>query len=70
MERLEGGEAMAIALEIRDWQKRHLTSLLKIKRAGAGQAMPALTEELENAVAVMEQEDVAYCEKIIGIKAF
>ena len=61
---------MAIALEIRDWQKRHLTSLLKIKRANKDQAMPALTEELENAVAVMEQEDVAYCEKIIGVKAF
>ena len=62
---------MAIELEIRDWQKRHLTSLLKIKRAGAaGQALQALIEELENAVTVMEPEDVAYCEKIIGVKAF
>jgi len=60
---------MATSSEMRDYHKRHLTSLLKVKRAGAGQALPALIEELENAVAAMEQEDVAYCEKIIGVKA-
>jgi|GEM_PF-3399595 len=61
---------MAIALELRDWQKRHLTSLLKMKRAGVtGEAALTLKGELENAVAVMEQEDVAYCEKIIGVVA-
>jgi len=59
---------MAAALELRDWQKRHLISLLKIKRAAEGSA-EVLKGELENAVGVMEQEDVAYCEKIIGVKA-
>jgi hypothetical protein len=61
---------MANALELRDWQKRHLASLLKVKRSITGEIPAALTEELENAVVGMEQEDVAYCEKIIGVKAF
>jgi len=60
---------MAIALEIREWQKRHLTSLLKLKRTMQNEAWPTLKEELENAVTIMEAEDVAYCEKIIGVKA-
>ena len=61
---------MASSLELRDWQKTHLTSLLKIKRGAEGPIQKALLEELETAVARMEQEDVAYCEKIIGVKAF
>lgn len=41
-----------------------------MKRAGVtGEAALTLKGELENAVAVMEQEDVAYCEKIIGVVA-
>jgi len=58
---------MATSLELRDWQKRHLSSLLRVKRAG--QSSQALAEELEYAVVAMEPEDVAYCEKIIGVKA-
>jgi len=65
----EGDEDMAIALELRDWQKRHLTSLLRIKQSFGGTVNDTLRMELENAVIAMEQEDVAYCEKIIGIKA-
>ena len=61
---------MANALELRDWQKRHLASLLRIKRSITGVLPAALIEELEYAVVAMEQEDVAYCEKIIGVKAF
>ena len=62
---------MSTALELRDWQKRHLASLLKIKRAGVtGEANDVLINQLEDAVVGMEQEDVAYCEKIIGVKAF
>ena len=60
---------MAIALELRDWQKRHLTSLLRIKQSYSGTITDTLKMELENAVVAMEQEDVAYCEKIIGVKA-
>ena len=58
---------MATTLELRAEQKRLLISLLKIKRSGV--ANQALQEELENAVGVMDQSDVAYCEKIIGVKA-
>ena len=58
---------MAITLELRDWQKRHLSSLLRIKRE-IGEST-ALNLELEYAVVAMEPEDVSYCEKIIGVKA-
>ena len=60
---------MAAPLEIRVNQKSHLNSLLKLKRANMGVTVIGLAEELETAVMVMEPEDVAYCEKIMGIKA-
>ena len=61
---------MASAQEMRITQKQHLISLLKIKRANAGRTIDGLDEELENVVGVMEQEDVAYVEKLLGVKAF
>lgn len=60
---------MASAVELRATQKDHLIWLLKIKRANQGKSVDTLHDALEHAVGVMEQEDVAYCEKIIGIKA-
>ena len=59
---------MATTTEIRDWQKRHLISLLKIKRDEV-EPTGVLKVELESLVAAMEHEDVANCEKILGIKA-
>ena len=60
---------MAIMLEIRERQKSHLISLLKIKKANEGYEVKWLDEELIDAVGVMEQEDVAYIEKLVGVKA-
>jgi hypothetical protein len=60
---------MAIAVEIRDWQKRHLTSLLKVKRANGGIMVPGLKEEIENALTVMDKVDVEHVEAILGVKA-
>ena len=60
---------MAIALEIRERQKNHLMSLLNIKLANAPAKILAIDEEIKRAVVVMEQEDVSYVEKIVGIKA-
>ena len=60
---------MASSLEIRDRHKFHLHSLLKIKKANAGSVVAELQEEIVLAVAVMEQEDVAWVEKVVGVKA-
>ena len=60
---------MATPLEIRERQKQCLIGLLKIKRANAGYTVLGLQEEIESAVGVMEQEDVAYVEKVLGVKA-
>ncbi|MCL1882499.1 MAG: hypothetical protein FWF81_01925 [Defluviitaleaceae bacterium] len=60
---------MATPLEIRERQKHHLGSLLKIKKSNVGVTLAQLQEEIIDAVTVMEPEDVAYVEKIQGIKA-
>ena len=60
---------MANALEIRVNQKNHLSSLLRIKKANSHLKLEVIDEEIKTAVVVMEQEDVAYVEKIIGIRA-
>ena len=61
---------MANMIEIRERQKYHLLSLLKIKKANSPNEVKGLSDELLNAVGVMEQEDVAYVEKLVGVKAF
>ena len=60
---------MATPLEIRERQKQHLGILLKIKRANIGTTVKELQESIEQAVIVMEQEDVAYVEKVFGVNA-
>jgi len=60
---------MAMALEIRERQKNHLSDLLIIKKATVGQSIPALEDAILRAVIPMESEDVAWVEKLIGIKA-
>jgi len=60
---------MATPLEIRVNQKQHLGTLLRIKKANAGKQVAELQETIIEAVTVMEAEDVAYVEKITGIKA-
>ena len=60
---------MATELELRERQRNHLGSLLKIKKALGEQDLPILKEEIMNAIIGMLQEDVALVEKIVGIKA-
>jgi len=66
---IKGDENMAIAIEVRERHKHHLNALLKIKKANEGNTVAGLQEEINDAVTVMDQEDVAWVEKIVGIKA-
>jgi len=43
--------------------------LLNIKKANKDNTVSGLQDELEKAVVVMEQGDIAWVEKIIGVKA-
>ena len=60
---------MALAVEIRERQKDKLSILLRIKKANINSTVNGLAEEIEQAVAVMEEADVAWVEKVIGVKA-
>ena len=64
---------MATELELRERQRNHLGSLLKIKKAYGNHDVPALIQEIEreimNAVIGMLEEDIALVEKIVGINA-
>ena len=60
---------MATPSEITVSQKQLLTALLKIKRANANINVAELQDQIEDAVAVMQQDEVAWVEKVIGIKA-
>ena len=60
---------MVIAIDIRERHKHHLNALLLIKKANEGKTVAALQEKINDAIAVMDQEDVAWVEKIVGIKA-
>jgi hypothetical protein len=61
---------MAITLEVKEKQKHQLSVLLNLKKLNPGTIVNGLDREIQDAVAVMEPEDVAWVEKIIGIKAF
>ena len=58
-------------IEIRERQKHHLMVLLEIKKASRNEGieLPALDDAILRAVIVMEQEDVALVENLIGVKA-
>lgn len=58
-------------MEIAERQKNHLTSLLKVKKAivNSPKAQSVLQSEIITSVAPMSNEDVAWCEKIVGINA-
>ena len=60
---------MASTIEVREKHKWHLKSLLNIKKLNSGNTVPGLQDEIEDAVALMDQEDVAWVEKIVGVKA-
>ena len=60
---------MSTELEIRERQKDYLQELLNIKKSTKDLAIPKLDEAIERAVVRMGQEDIAWVEKIVGIKA-
>ena len=60
---------MASSIEIRERQKHLLRVLLKLKKLNPDIVINGLQDEIENAVTVMEHEDVAWVEKIAGILA-
>jgi hypothetical protein len=64
-----GGVIMASTLEVKERQKHHLKALLTIKKLNEGTVVKGLQDKIEDAVAVMDQEDVAWVEKIVGVKA-
>lgn len=59
---------MASNIEIRVTQKRQLYVLLNIKKNNTGPVVQ-LQESIIALVSEMEQEDVAYVEKILGVTA-
>jgi len=60
---------MTLAIEIKERHRHHLNSLLELKRLNEGVAIAGLQDEIKRAVAVMDQEDVAWVEKIVGVTA-
>jgi hypothetical protein len=64
-----GDEIMASSIEVKERHRHHLNVLLTIKEANAGKEVIGLQEKIKDAVAIMEQEDVAWVEKIVGVKA-
>ena len=60
---------MPNTLEIRVEHKRNLSMLLRIKKANLGSEVKELQKEIIAQVQIMEQEDVAYVEKLAGVKA-
>ena len=56
-------------MEVQERQKHLLTILLVLKKDNATLTIVGLQEKIRDAVAVMTQEDVAWVEKIVGIKA-
>ena len=60
---------MANFIEIRERHKMHLLSLLKIKAANQGKVIEELDREIVSAIAPMEQEDIAWVEKLTNVKA-
>ena len=58
---------MCTELEIRERQKNHLMSLLIVKAANMGAVVNKLDEEIVKAMVPMEQEDIAWVEKLAGV---
>ena len=60
---------MSTELEIRERHREHLKALLDVKEANKGYEVKKLDDAIKNIVVRMNQEDVAYVEKIVGVKA-
>ena len=60
---------MRTELEIRERQKNHLEALLTIKLLNISSNVKGIDEAIKRAIVPMEQEDIAWVEKIVGVKA-
>ena len=60
---------MAYPIEIRERQRDTLSSLLELKKDNEGINIVGLDGKIRRAVAVMDGEDVAWVERVIGVKA-
>ena len=60
---------MASEKELSERQKHHLNVLLTIKKDNQNNAVVSLQDKIRDAVAIMDQDDVAWVEKVVGIKA-
>ena len=60
---------MTASIEVRERHKALLGALLRIKKINRGKVVDGLQQEIDNALMVTEQEDVAWVEKIAGVTA-
>ena len=60
---------MSTELEIRERQKEHLKSLLDIKKANGNREVLQLDAAIRNVLVRMNQEDIAWVEKIAEVKS-
>ena len=60
---------MASMVEVRERQKNHLYTLLKIKGQNRNIEVKGLQDAILSAIVPMEHEDIAWVEKITGVKA-
>ena len=59
---------MVTEIEVRERHKHLLLALLNVKAANDGE-VKGLEQEIKRAIAPMEQEDIAWVEKLAGVKA-
>jgi hypothetical protein len=60
---------MASSIEVTERQKNHLYALLIIKKDNEGIEVKSLQSMINYAIASMSNEDIAWVEKITGVKA-
>ena len=60
---------MSTELEIRERQKDYLMELLELKKENPNNKVNGLDRAVKRAVVRMNQEDIAWVEKIVGVKA-
>ena len=58
---------MSTELEIRIYQKNHLHDLLELKKDNI--VSSKLDDAIKRAIVPMNQEDIAWVEKVVGVKA-
>ena len=60
---------MSTELEIRERQKGYLLELLELKKGNQNSEVIGLDKAIRRAAVGMNQEDIAWVEKISGVKA-